>query len=221
MALTEEKKESLKSYLNGVIEIFFIIKDNYTIAKRFSIPENDMEFGYQNYDMHFRTITFSLWRILIIDMAKLITKGGYNHYNIINLIEEFKLGGKYYSNEITEEDVTDWLKDLERLGEPITNIKIYRDKAYAHTDRDRVEKLDNKGIGVNEFKEIIKVIGHIFQHIYLVIFNTVYSLETPMESKPFLIKERLVCSREKENEDPEYKKLVYGDIKDDVSPPAC
>src|ERR1700744_5823261 len=99
----EEKKKELQNDLKVIHKIFFEAKTAYEYALYFWGPSSFYESYFLEKTNEINFISFSLWKISIIDLVKLISESkNRDKYSLINLLNKFKKVGHYGDLKFSE-----------------------------------------------------------------------------------------------------------------------
>ena len=135
---------------------------------------------FENYPELFITINRAITDAFIILVSKIYDENS-SGANIMNILNMKKIYRGVDENVVNLEMIKKYVKEKneELAGEKIEilkkNLKVWRDKFYAHTD---IEFLNDEGflrekhkISIQEFYELINFAKCTAQHIYLLINN--------------------------------------------------
>src|SRR5690554_7341748 len=107
------------------------------------------------------------WRVIVLQLSKLYIER--ERFNIINLLEKCKKGNYYSSLNINQNFIINELNKIKENQKLIDNIKIQRDKIFAHEDANNEEIVND--ITLDETKNLIELCQNIIFQIYSEVFD--------------------------------------------------
>ena len=169
------RKNQFKTHLEKIVKIFFLGKESYLVLRELYKVNDCSEYLI---DLKFKGSFFTLtkvnyWRIIILQLSKLFIER--EEFNIIKILENCKKGGYYKSLNISQEFINKELSRITSKKKLIDDIKLQRDKIFAHEDSNN-EGIVND-ITLDETEELFDLCQNIIFHIYTEVFDTHYEFE--------------------------------------------
>ena len=169
------KRNQFKTHLEKIVKIFFLGKESYLVLRELYKVNDCSEYLI---DLKFKGSFFTLtkvnyWRIIILQLSKLFIER--EEFNIIKILENCKKGGYYKSLNINQEFINNELSRITAKKKLIDDIKLQRDKIFAHEDSNN-EGIVND-ITLDEREELFDLCQNIIFHIYTEVFDTHYEFE--------------------------------------------
>ncbi len=158
------KYKQLNDEIDSIHEILIITKESLKILEYILKAEDNKDLNYIKRNNSF--IAFErvmLWNIIVIELAKLYIDNRSNHYNLKTFIKKFKKDREYFEINLDRKQIENWERMIEAESENIYNIKLQRDKVYAHSDRYRNE-LFNK-VSLEKTSHLVEIGFSILQEI--------------------------------------------------------
>src|SRR6478672_11347689 len=128
------KKGELSEELSRITEIFFNAKENFNYCFYLHKPDTKAESEYLDVDRDLKFIRHSLWRLTIIELAKLFSKKENDRFNLRRFLSKLPPNGYYGGLKISQEKIAEWETLMLNQEKTIDHVLILRDKIYAHTD---------------------------------------------------------------------------------------
>lgn len=169
------KKTEFKTDLEKIVKIFFLCKESYLVLRElYKTIDNSKYLIDLKFKAPFITLTkVNYWRVIVLQLSKLFIER--ERFNIIRLLEKCKADGHYASMNINQNFVNSELNRIKEKQKLIDDIKLQRDKIFAHEDANN-EKIVND-ITLDETKELIELCQNIIFHIYSEAYDTHYDFE--------------------------------------------
>ena len=163
------KRSEFKTDLEKIVKIFFLSKESYLVLKELYKTIDNSSFLI---DLKFKGSFFTLtkvnyWRVIVLQLSKLYIER--ERFNIINLLEKCKKGNYYSSLNINQNFIINELNKIKENQKLIDNIKIQRDKIFAHEDANNEEIVND--ITLDETKNLIELCQNIIFQIYSEVFD--------------------------------------------------
>jgi len=163
------KRSEFKTDLEKIVKIFFLSKESYLVLKELYKTIDNSSFLI---DLKFKGSFFTLtkvnyWRVIVLQLSKLYIER--ERFNIINLLEKCKKGNYYSSLNINQNFIIDELNKIKENQKLIDDIKIQRDKIFAHEDANNEEIVND--ITLDETKNLIELCQNIIFQIYSEVFD--------------------------------------------------
>jgi len=172
--LEELKKESWR-----IVEIYLNAKENFNYCYYLHKPDTKEEADYLNVDRDLKFIRHSLWRLSIIELAKLFSdRKSTDKFNLLYFLSKLKPEGHYDSFKIDSFKIAEWESLIFTREGLINDIVTLRDKIYAHTDPDK-DDYRNIEIYFTQIEELFNLVEIILKEVYLVAFTATLDLRTP------------------------------------------
>ena len=165
------KKELIKNEIWIIWKIYILCKECFNYTYYLHKPDTKEEFKYLARDPDFKFIRHILWRMMIIELSKLLSKSERrDKYNLLNLLTKLGKQGFYGDTSVTKETLSRWQTALESNDELIQEILLLRDKFYAHTDNNSDGSTEIT-ISFREIKDLLLIIEDIIKEIHHQVLN--------------------------------------------------
>jgi len=187
------KLKEIEQEITLITEIYFSAKENFNYSYYFNHPSSTEELAFVNKDSHIKYIRHSLWRIAIIELAKLFsTRNSTDKLNLLHFLSKFKSDAHYGNLEIDQLKLAEWETVIYSAQKVIDNILKLRDKIYAHTVREK-EHLNEIEFYFKDLHDLFDLIKNIIVEVNLVALKKDVDLRTPIfETRKFyLIKDAI------------------------------
>src|SRR5690554_2843028 len=163
------KRSEFKTDLEKIVKIFFLSKESYLVLKElYKTIDNSSYLIDLKFKGSFFTLTkVNYWRVIVLQLSKLYIER--ERFNIINLLEKCKKGNYYSSLNINQNFIIDELNKIKENQKLIDDIKIQRDKIFAHEDANNEEIVND--ITLDETKNLIELCQNIIFQIYSEVFD--------------------------------------------------
>ena len=171
--------EDLKNECGSIVEIYFNAKENFLYCYYLHVPGTKEEAEYLNVDRDLKFIRHSLWRLSIIELAKLFSDRKFtDKFNLFHFLSKLKPGGKYAHFKFDPSQISKWEAMINTHENLISNIIVLRDKIYAHTDPDK-DNYKSIEIYFRQIEDLFELIEKVLSQLYLILFDTHLELQTP------------------------------------------
>ena len=169
------KRSEFKTDLEKIVKIFFLSKESYLVLRElYKTIDNSTYLIDLKFKGSFFTLTkVNYWRVIVLQLSKLYIER--ERFNIINLLEKCKKGNYYSSLNINQNFIINELNKIKENQKLIDDIKIQRDKIFAHEDANNEEIVND--ITLDETKNLIELCQNIIFQIYSEVFDTHYDFE--------------------------------------------
>ncbi|GAC1427561.1 MAG: hypothetical protein NVS3B13_33060 [Mucilaginibacter sp.] len=160
------KKQEIESNLNTVWKILIYAKEIFLFAFYLHKPDTPEELNFVSHHRHLHFIRYNLWKMTVIELAKLFSTSNNQKFNLIKLLKKLKKGNYYKSLNFNENTLADWELRFEQLAPQIREIEYLRNQYYAHTDNDPFSQEDTAltfeqtSVLIDFASEIVKVLFH-------------------------------------------------------------
>lgn len=173
-SLEELKKETWR-----ITEIYLNAKENFNYCYYLHKPNTKAEAEYLNVDRNLKFIRHSLWRLSIIELAKLFSdRKSTDKFNLLFFLSKLKSDGHYKHFNIDPLKIAEWESLVFTNDNLIKDVITVRDKIYAHTDPDKDEykKIE---IYFKQIEDLFEIVEIVLKEVYLVAFSSTLDLRTP------------------------------------------
>lgn len=179
--MKEEKKAELKKETWELAEILFLAQESLKIVEYLIKDEADDDKVYSKRMNTFFVYSRSIyWRVIVIELSKLLTEKSSEQYNIYKFISKLKQHGHYGDALISVSEIEVWEKILADNKDSISNLILQRNKVYAHTDRNSKE-IPNT-VTITKTKELIEIIQKIIREVYFTVFESSFMIDSPVNA---------------------------------------
>jgi len=163
------KRSEFKTDLEKIVKIFFLSKESYLVLRElYKTIDNSSYLIDLKFKGSFFTLTkVNYWRVIVLQLSKLYIER--ERFNIINLLEKCKKGKYYSSLNINQNFIINELNRIKENQKLIDDIKIQRDKIFAHEDANNEEIVND--ITLDETKNLIELCQNIIFQIYSEVFD--------------------------------------------------
>ncbi len=182
------KKTLLLQDLEKITKSIQIILQAFEFCYYLNYPKIDQDINEEHHKYilnsgFFSFTRYSLWRTTILELHKLLNDNkSTDKYNLHLLIRKFKNGGIYNSLGIEANLIQKWENNLFDKSNSIEEVKHFRFKVYAHTDKDYEDFFNNSKITLIETNSLIQTIINIVFEINQIVFDKHVKYE-PIHSK--------------------------------------
>ncbi len=128
------KIQELQELINTITEIYIGAKENFRFCYHLHFSERAEEVSYLSIDRHLNFIRHSLWRLTIIELAKLYNTKHNERYSISKLLRSLNRGNHFGNIGVKFKSLAKWQESIDHENNTIRRINDLRDKIYAHTD---------------------------------------------------------------------------------------
>lgn len=159
------KKDSLKKELDQISEIILFAKESIEIVDFLSTKSSDShETDEKIINEYFFYSKVTAWRIFCIELCKLFVNQDNEKFNFHKLLNKLQPGGIYNSLMANSDIVQNWTDKLNSLSDQFNQLKLQRDKVYAHTDKDSF--LHKNKITISDAKSLLSLAIEITSTLY-------------------------------------------------------
>lgn len=199
------KRNEFKTDLERIVKIFFLSKESYLVLRELYRTIDNSKYLI---DLKFRGSFFTLtkvnyWRVIVLQLSKLYIER--ERYNIIKLLEKCKTGNYYASLNINQNFIIKELNRIEEQQKLIYDIKLQRDKIFAHEDANNENILSE--ITLDETKDLIELCQNIIFHIYSEVFDAHYDFEmgnSAIDNLKYVLKSLDEREKQREKEEDQF-----------------
>ncbi len=170
------QKDELLEHITSICQILIEVMDNFAYTKYLHAPDTQKELDYILKSNDLVYIRHVMWRMCIVDLAKLYSKSDNDKYRIEKLLSKLKPNGHYRSLNFSEDKIQNWEHEIKNKEILIKTVNELRNKIYAHTDNNK-DKLKHE-ISFCETESLILLIKVIILTIFNVIFDSEVEIET-------------------------------------------
>ncbi len=191
-------KEELKTKITKIRHIMQAAKESFYYSYYLHKPDSEDENNYLNSSNHFRFLRIALWKLTVIELAKLFNKkDSQDKFNLNKLLNNLKSSGHFRTLNFDQSKIASWEESLKSNDLIIQEIINLRNKVYSHTDRNS-ETYINSDITFEQTELLIKLCEEIIVSIYAEVFDTHASMNFVYFNKSF---KRIteILSEEKKN----------------------
>ncbi|MFN8289455.1 MAG: hypothetical protein U0U70_04315 [Chitinophagaceae bacterium] len=179
--MKEEKKAELKKETWELAEILFLALESLKIVEYLIKDEADDDKVYSKRMNAFFVYSRSIyWRVIVIELSKLLTEKSSEQYNIYKFISKLKPHGHYGDAKISTVKIEKWEKALTDNKDSIDNLILQRDKLYAHTDKNS-KSIPNM-VTLTKTRELVTIIQEIIRKVYLTVFESSFMVDSPINA---------------------------------------
>jgi hypothetical protein len=179
--MKEEKKSELKKETWELAEILFLAQESLKIVEYLIKDETDDDKVYSKNMNSFFVYSCSIyWRVIVIELSKLLSDKSTEHYNIYKFISKLMPHGHYGDAKISPDKIEIWKNALTENKDSIKNLILQRDKLYAHTDKN--SKSIPNIVTLTKTKELVTIIQEIIREVYLTVFESSFMVDSPINA---------------------------------------
>lgn len=172
--LDEIKKESWR-----IVEIYLNAREYFNYCYYLHMPATKLEAEYLRIDRDLKFIRHSLWRLSIIELAKLFSdRKSTDKFNLLHFLSKLKGDGVYKEFNINSLKIAEWESMIFTRQKLVTDIVTLRDKIYAHTDPDK-DDFKSLEILFTEIEELFQIVENVLKEVYSIAFHATLDLRTP------------------------------------------
>ncbi len=166
--MNTKRKAQLEREIQIITNITLEAQESIFIVE-YLLKEEDEDFVYEKKTgSFFYFCKFTFWQKTVLELSKIYQDR--EKFNLIKLISKLQNDGEYSQTKITESILADWINKIELSKSEIDNLKLQRDKAYAHEDG-QSDKIGNT-VSIEEIKKLTDLAFNIINSVRK-------SLETP------------------------------------------
>lgn len=213
--MRDSKRQEFEFEISRVTKIFFKAQEAFFVVKYLCSEEDDNYTSYEkNMNSFFAYSKAIYWQVTVIELSKLYIDR--ERFNLTKLLGKLKSNGHFVSVNISESKVIEWEDIISQSQSLIDNLKLQRDKVYAHDDYDNnVENI----VSIEDALKLLTIAHEIIKEINNTHFNRSIMfnmLNSPTSNLKYNI-ERL--ANEKKNQMEKYRELAKQYDLDDELPP--
>ncbi|MDB5143425.1 MAG: hypothetical protein JWQ66_2138 [Mucilaginibacter sp.] len=134
------KRTEFEEELDCAWKILIHAKDLYMFTSYLNSPDTNVEHNFIARHTHLSFIRYALWKMLIIDLAKLFSDSENQKFNLFKLLGKLTPGHHYRSFKFNEETLNKWDAEFHNHVIAIAEIDTLRNKYSAHADGDPFRK---------------------------------------------------------------------------------
>lgn len=174
------KKTEFKKDLERINKVFFLCKESYLVLREMYRTENNSEYLLQ---LKFKNSFFNLtkvnyWRVIVLQASKLFFERG--PFNILNFLGKCSKGKYYSSMNLDVNFINEKLELITKKQHVLDDLKIQRDKIFAHEDSNNVGIVNN--VTLDEVGDLLDFCQDIIFHIYHELYDSHFDFE--MKNSP-------------------------------------
>jgi ATP-dependent helicase YprA (DUF1998 family) len=152
--MNSEKKKQLEREIQIITKITLEAQESFLIVTYLEKPENDGDINYEKkMNSFFYFSKFTFWQKTVLELSKIYIIR--EKFSLIKLISKLKKDGEYSQILISETDIENWSNKINENKLAIENLKLQRDKVYAHEDG-KTEEIGNV-VSSSEIRELTKL----------------------------------------------------------------
>ena len=204
MKMKLERKEKLKKDIEIISNIALKAQEYFLIVEYLLKPEDDDATSYEKkMNSFFYYSKISYWQLIVIELAKL-----YNHrekFSLEKMIGKLNNDGEYSQLNISDKIISDWRNVIKSNKKAIENLKLQRDKIYAH-EEGKSETIENE-VSFQDIRNLLEFANDIIKIVRksLDLMPLMFEIiNSPAKNLEYCIK-RLVNEKTKHNT--QYNKL--------------
>ncbi len=128
-----KNREELETKIFEMYKILFYAKESFLYAKYLYKPETSIEYEFIEESEQLRFIRYSIFRMLIIELAKLYSRGNSDDF-CINKFLKYINSNEYWGLRSFRIVNSKWNQNLTEKANIIDQVYKLRNKNYAHSD---------------------------------------------------------------------------------------
>lgn len=172
--------EQLKEDIWSIWKILLDCQENLAFSKYFYKPDTPEEQDYINSSHELKYIRYSLWKLAVIEIHKILSHSKNDEFSLWNLMKNLN-SDKYLNHKISEEVLLSWKNRLSAGENTLEKIKFLRNKVYAHTDSRILAK--ETDITFEEFEKVMAIIESVIRDVHNFAFESAIINETVVFQK--------------------------------------
>jgi hypothetical protein len=194
-------KEELKTRITKIWHIMQAAKESFYYSYYLHKPDSEEENSYVNTSTHFKFIRIALWKLTVIELAKLFNRvDSQDKFNLNKLLLNLKSGGHFRTLNFDQKKIVAWEESLKSNEVTIQEIIKLRDKVYSHTDPNS-DSYKNSHITFEQTELLIKLCEEIIVSIYAEVFDTYASMDFVYFNKSFKNVTKILSKEKKDRID--------------------
>ena len=160
-------------------------KESFYYSYYLQKPDSEEENSYVNSSTHFKFVRIALWKLTVIELAKLFNRvDSQDKFNLNKLLLNLKSDGHFRRLNFDQSKIASWAESLKSNEATIQEIIKLRDKVYSHTDPNS-DSYKNSNITFEQTELLIKLCEEIIVSIYAEVFDTHASMNFVYFSQSF------------------------------------
>lgn len=170
------KKTEFKKDFDRINKVFFLCKESYLVLRELYKTENNSDYliNVKFKNQFFILTKVNYWRVIVLRISKLFFEKG--PFNILRFLDKCKKGNYYSSLNLSAEFINDKLGFIISQQYIFDDLKIQRDKIFAHEDSDNIGIINN--ITLDEISQLLDFCKDVILHIYSAIYDTYLDFES-------------------------------------------
>lgn len=164
------KKTEFKKDFDRINKVFFLCKESYLVLRELYRTENNSDYlkNIKFKNQFFILTKVNYWRIIVLQISKLFFEKG--PFNILRFLDKCKKGNYYSSLNVDAKFINDKLEFIVTKQYIFDDLKIQRDKIFAHEDSNNIGIVNN--ITLDEISQLLDFCKDVILHIYSEIYDT-------------------------------------------------
>ena len=169
------KKIEFKKDFDRINKVFYLCKESYLVLRELYRTENNSDYlkNLKFKNQFFILTKVNYWRIIVLQISKLFFER--RPFNILRFLEKCKKGNYYSSLNLDEKFINEKLELITTKQYIFDDLKIQRDKIFAHEDSNNTGIINN--ITLDEIEQLLDFCKNIIVHIYLEIYDSHFDFE--------------------------------------------
>jgi hypothetical protein len=213
--MNKTKKLEFENEFSRIINIIYKAQEAFWILKYLCEKEEDGYLSYEkNMNSFFAYSRSIYWQVTVMEISKLFVDR--DRFNLNKFLSKLKPNAHYSKINILEAKVQDWEFRINNHKEKIGNLKLQRDKVYAHDDLEN--KIENI-VSLEDVQSLLEIAKDIATEVYYVYFSMGISFDminSPAKNLKYNI-ERLAEAKKTYMENYRDLAIQYG-IEDELPP---
>lgn len=198
----ESLKKALGIKLEKILHVYIFAQEAYLYTEYFHNPQTKEELNLVTNSPHtnnLSTIMHLMFRTAIVEVSKLYSRSENDKYQLASFINSLSPSGHFKKVGVSIEYIEMWKNVLVENKSLIDNILKIRSKLYAHTDNP-MKNYNDIDISFKEIKTLLDIAAQILTNIYLEIFDTELSIDSPTFDRERFGILKLLAKAEKERQ---------------------
>ncbi|WP_353146266.1 hypothetical protein [Chryseobacterium sp.] len=183
------RRIEFENHIKRLVNIFFLCKESY-LVELYSIKENSEYLIDLKYNGSFFMLTkVNYWRIIVLQLSKLYIDNDKEYFNIKKFLNNRKTGERFSLLDIDQIFINEQLKKISKKQHLIDNIRIQRNKVFAHDDPRNGDIVND--VTLDQTKDLIELCQDLIFKIYQEVYDTHYDFEmgnSPKENLMYILK---------------------------------
>jgi hypothetical protein len=177
-----KKIDELNKEIGEIWHILTYAKGFYEYASYLHNPSSNEELEYLQRSEDFRFISHSLWRMAIVELAKLFSTSESHRFNLAKFINKLGKGEHFGNLGISADTIQAWKDAISEQELQINGVVILRNKIYAHTDAD-YRNFRTLDISFSDLRQLIDIVEKVIKEIHLNILGSEVDMTSPFFDK--------------------------------------